>query len=112
MTLIQIGAKVIGLDVRTNRKSNLLKESDYKKITLIKGSVSNFKLVKSILNTYKPEVIFHFGAEAIVGVCNKEPVRAYKNNIEGTWNVLEASRLSPWVKAIVVASSDKAYGSH
>ena len=34
-----------------------------------------------------------------------------KSNIEGTWNLLEACRLSSWVKRIVVASSDKAYGA-
>jgi CDP-glucose 4,6-dehydratase len=36
----------------------------------------------------------------------------FESNIKGTWNVLEAARNSKLLKRIVVASSDKAYGSH
>jgi CDP-glucose 4,6-dehydratase len=34
----------------------------------------------------------------------------WQTNVAGTWNLLEACRLSPRVKQVVVASSDKAYG--
>jgi CDP-glucose 4,6-dehydratase len=39
-------------------------------------------------------------------------VSTFESNVVGTWAVLEASRRSPAVKAVVVASSDKAYGEH
>jgi CDP-glucose 4,6-dehydratase len=69
-------------------------------------------MVNKMINKYKPQVIFHIAAEAIVGEANKDPVKAFKSNIEGTWNILEASRGRKFIEAIVVASSDKAYGSH
>ncbi len=112
LALVNGGARVTGLDIRTNRRHSLLGKTDYGRFRLIRGSVANLGLVKRILADSEPEVIFHLGAEAIVGVCNREPLRAYKSNIEGTWNVLEASRLSGKAKAIVAASSDKAYGIH
>ena len=58
------------------------------------------------------EIVFHLAAEAIVDKCRKSPARAFSSNIKGTWSLLEACRHSPGVKAVVVASSDKAYGSH
>ncbi|MHB9156121.1 MAG: GDP-mannose 4,6-dehydratase, partial [Endomicrobiales bacterium] len=111
--MIAAGARVTGLDIKIERKDTLLTANDCRKIRCIEGSVADYELVKQILLTHKPEVVFHLAAEAIVGKCNIDPVCAFKSNIEGTWNILEAVRKYPQsVKAIVVASSDKAYGSH
>jgi CDP-glucose 4,6-dehydratase len=49
-------------------------------------------------------------AQTIVGIANRNPVSTFETNIGGTWALLEASRRSPTVKQIVLASSDKAYG--
>jgi len=109
--LLGPGAVVIGIDKVKNRPVSIL-EGLRKDIICIKGDVSNLKLVNRVIARYKPEIIFHLAAEAIVGEANRHPVRAFKSNIEGTWNVLEASRNKKFIKAIVAASSDKAYGSH
>lgn len=60
----------------------------------------------------QPDVVFHLGAQAIVGVANANPVPTFVSNIQGTWNLLEACRVTPGIQAIVVASSDKAYGDN
>lgn len=82
-----------------------------KKVTIIWGDLLDFQLLQRILNEYDIDSVFHLGAQAIVGIANRSPISTFKSNIEGTWNILEACRLSPWVKKIVVASSDKAYGA-
>ncbi|MDP2921143.1 MAG: SDR family NAD(P)-dependent oxidoreductase [Candidatus Omnitrophota bacterium] len=105
------GARIIGVDKVKNRPDNML-EGLRKNIISIKEDISDLRSVKKIVNKYKPQVIFHIAAEAIVGEANKDPVAAFKSNIEGTWNILEASRDKKFIEAIVVASSDKAYGSH
>jgi len=110
-TLIGYGAEVRGIDKVKNRPGSVL-EGLRNKIVSIKGDISNIRLIMNIINKYKPQVIFHLAAEAIVGECNKNPIKTFKSNIEGTWNVLEASRDEKFIEAIVVASSDKAYGSH
>lgn len=109
--LISYGAEVIGIDKVKNRPCSVL-EGLRDEIIRVKGDIADFRLVKSIIDKYKPRVIFHLAAEAIVGEANKDPVRAFKSNIEGTWNILEASRDKKFIEAIVAASSDKAYGSH
>lgn len=110
--LIRSGAKIFGLDIKVNRKHTILAPKDYRRIKAIKGSVADLKLVKDIINRNKIEVIFHLAAEAIVGECHKRPRKAFSTNIEGTWNILEVCRNSENIQAVVIASSDKAYGSH
>lgn len=109
--LISYGAKVIGIDKVKNRPDSVL-TGFRSRIVCIKGDISNLGLVKSLIDRYKPQIIFHLAAEAIVGEANKNPIMTFKSNIEGTWNILEASRNKKFIEAIVVASSDKAYGSH
>ena len=58
------------------------------------------------------DIVFHLAAEAIVGNSTRNPVETFTTNISGTWTVLENCRKNHSVKAVVIASSDKAYGSH
>jgi len=110
--LLKRRVKVVGLDIKTFRKKTLLCPQDYKKMVVYKGSVANRNLVRGILRKHSINVIFHLAAEAIVSRSQENPLNTFKSNIAGTWEVLEAARLQGNVQAIVVASSDKAYGSH
>jgi len=110
--MLAAGANIAGIDIEVRRKNTILTKSDYRKIKIVKGSVADYGLVEKLIKKHKPEIIFHLAAEAIVGKCNDVPLCAFKSNIEGTWNVLEVCRKMRSVKAIIVASSDKAYGSH
>ncbi|KKQ33179.1 MAG: hypothetical protein US49_C0002G0074 [candidate division TM6 bacterium GW2011_GWF2_37_49] len=82
-----------------------------KKTNVILGDLLDFSLLQRVLNEFDINTVFHLGAQAIVGIANRSPISTFRSNIEGSWNLLEACRLSPWVKKIVVASSDKAYGA-
>jgi CDP-glucose 4,6-dehydratase len=111
-SLLDKGAKVIGLDIKTSRKETIFRAGDYRKIVVYKGSVANRKFLKFIFNKHRIEVAFHLAAEAIVCRSHSDPLNAFESNIAGTWEVLEVTRLYSNVRAIVVASSDKAYGEH
>ncbi|HPT39956.1 MAG TPA: GDP-mannose 4,6-dehydratase [Candidatus Omnitrophota bacterium] len=110
--LLQEKAKVIGLDIKTFRKETILDIRDYKRIAVYKGNVANRNLIRSILRRHSIDVVFHLAAEAIVSRSYKNPLKAFESNIAGTWELLEAVRQHPKIEAVVVASSDKAYGSH
>lgn len=110
--IVPSGAKIFGLDIKVGRRDTLLTTADYKKITVIKGSVANYKLLKDVIIKNKINVVFHLAAEAIVGKCKLNPLDTFSTNIKGTWMVLEACRNSNAVKSIIIASSDKAYGTH
>lgn len=80
-------------------------------VNVVRGSVTDAALVERALNEYEIDTCFHLAAQAIVGAANRSPVSTFESNIRGTWIVLEACRTSPAVDRVVVASSDKAYGS-
>lgn len=110
--LTEKGAKVICLQrdaVRTNSLDILGLRS---KVTVINGSLEDFSLMERILNEYEIDAVFHLAAQALVGAANRSPLSTFETNIRGTYLLLEACRRSETVKRIVVASSDKAYGSH
>ncbi len=65
-----------------------------------------------MLGEYEVNTVFHLAAQTIVQIANRNPVSTFETNIQGTWALLEASRRSPAVKQIILASSDKAYGEH
>jgi len=111
-TLLKKGANVFGVDIKTYRKETILTAGELNLIKIIKGNVENFGLVFNTIKQNDIEIIFHLAARSLVGDCLENPLRTFKTNIQGTWNILEASRMAQCVKAVVIASSDKAYGEH
>jgi CDP-glucose 4,6-dehydratase len=110
--LISSGANIFGLDIKVKRRDTILNSDDYRKISLTKGSVTDYQLLRKIIIKNKINVVFHLAAEAIVGKCYGSPLRTFSTNIKGTWNILEVCRVSEDIQSIVIASSDKAYGAH
>jgi CDP-glucose 4,6-dehydratase len=113
--LIDEGANVITLVRDIVPKSILWSNSiefDYIKdnLTIVYGKLEDYELLERALNEHEIEVVFHLGAQTIVGIANRNPLSTFESNIRGTYNLLEACRRCPIIKAIVVASSDKAYG--
>ena len=84
---------------------------DIDKINLVKGDVRDFDFLKLLFNEYEFDTVFHLGALSEVKKCQPDPKLAFDVNVGGTVNVLEACRLYGKVKAVIVSSSDKAYGS-
>tara|TARA_R110002051_G_scaffold303777_1_gene372851 strand:- start:1012 stop:1983 length:972 start_codon:yes stop_codon:yes gene_type:complete len=80
------------------------------KLKLIKGDIRDYDFIQRIFNEYEFDTIFHLGALSEVRKCQDNAKLAYDTNIGGTINLLEAARLFGRTKAIVVSSSDKAYG--
>jgi CDP-glucose 4,6-dehydratase len=74
------------------------------------GDLRDLPLLQTLLGEGGTDTCFHLGAQALVGLANASPLPTLEANITGTWNILEACRLSPSVEGVVVASSDKAYG--
>ncbi len=80
------------------------------RIKVVRGDVYDQRLLERALGEYEINTVIHLAAQTIVGIANRNPVSTFETNIGGTWALLEASRRSPTVKQIVLASSDKAYG--
>ena len=80
------------------------------RLNLIGGDVRDYDFVQRMFNEYEFDTIFHLGAMSEVRKCQSNAKLAYDTNIGGTINLLETARMSEGISAIIVSSSDKAYG--
>lgn len=109
--LVSHGADVVGLVRDGVPQSNFHRLGLESRIAVVRGSIEDYPLVERIFNEYEVEVVFHLAAQTIVGIANASPQSTFSANIGGSWNVFEAGRQSKLLRAMVVASSDKAYGT-
>jgi CDP-glucose 4,6-dehydratase len=107
--LVERGARVVALVRDSAPRSMLVRDGLIARIDIVQGSVADRSLLRRVMCEYEISTVFHLAAQALVGVARTDPIGTLETNIRGTWNVLEAARHSP-IHALVVASSDKAYG--
>jgi len=110
--LIDAGADVVCLVRDWVPQSELVRGGAFERIKVVRGDVSDQQILERALGEYEINTVIHLAAQTLVGIANRNPVSTFEANIQGTWALLEACRRSPMVKQIVLASSDKAYGSH
>jgi CDP-glucose 4,6-dehydratase len=110
--LVKSGASVVGLIRDWVPESELLRGGTLERIVVVRGDVQDQSVLERLLGEYEIDTVFHLAAQTIVSIANRNPISTFESNIRGTWALLEACRRSPLVKQIVVASSDKAYGTH
>jgi len=108
--LVNQEANVVTTFEYTDPRSYFMVKEFNKKVTMANIDVGQFDKVFDIVTKLEIDYIFHLAAQAIVTTAYANPRRTLESNIMGTTNILESVRLFPKVKAVVVASSDKAYG--
>lgn len=110
--LVQRGAEVVCLE-RDMPQPNALDLLGHRShVTIVNGAVEDYALIERALNEYEIDSVFHLAAQTLVGLANRSPLSTFESNIRGTYCLLEACRRTPAVDRIVIASSDKAYGTH
>ena len=105
--LEQMGANVVGYSLEAPTSPNHIQFLDLN-ISSIIGDIRDFERLDQTFETYKPEIVFHLAAQALVRPSYDNPIETYETNVMGTLKVLEACRKHN-VKAIVNITSDKAY---
>ncbi len=108
--LLELGAKVIVIDIELKKKSTFFLHKLKDKVKLELADIRNEKKIIALFRKYRPEYVFHLAAYSTVSASLERPREAFETNVMGTVNLLEAARLSSFVRGIIVASSDKAYG--
>lgn len=111
--LLGKGANVFGLTRNARKDAFLYFENLADKVTLIDGDIGDKNLLSRIISEEQIHCVFHLAAQVEVGVAMVNPYLTFETNVRGTYTLLEAVRQFPQtVKAVVVASSDKSYGSY
>ncbi len=110
--LLARGAYVVVLVLDADPQSELYRSGDVQRISVVNGTLEDFRTLERAINAHEVDTVFHLGAQAIVGVAHRAPLPTFETNVRGTWNLLEACRLHrQLVERVVIASSDKAYGT-
>jgi CDP-glucose 4,6-dehydratase len=110
-SLLARGADVVALVRDVVPESRFFTGAGGGACTTVFGDLRDGRLVERVLAEYEIDAVFHLGAQTIVEHALRDPANTMRSNVEGTWEVLDACRRSGRPARIVVASSDKAYGS-
>lgn len=65
--------------------------------------------VATIVRTFRPEIVLHLAAQALVRASYRDPLATFASNITGTANVLDALRGVDSVRVAVMVTTDKVY---
>lgn len=103
--------RLVILDIYENNLYDIEMElrAEYPKLNLeaIVASVRDKARLNNVFETYKPEIVFHAAAHKHVPLMEKSPLEAIKNNVFGTYNVVNCAD-EYGVEKFVLISTDKA----
>lgn len=102
---------LIIVDIYENNAYDIQQElkHDYPELnlTVLIASVRNTNRMNAIMETYRPEIVYHAAAHKHVPLMEDSPNEAVKNNVFGTWKTAYAAAMNG-VGKFVLISTDKA----
>lgn len=108
--LHSLGARILGVSLDAPSEPCLHDLARLKEIVdSRRGDIRNGGFLTSFVQEFHPEIVFHLAAQALVRPSYQHPVETFATNVMGTVNLLEACRLTPSVRAVIVVTSDKCY---
>lgn len=107
--LTRMGAEVTGFAHAPETEPNLWSLLGLRGMRSVIGDLNDRAALDRALADARPEVIVHLAAQALVRRSYRDPVETFASNVMGTVQLLDAARACPDLKAVVVATSDKAY---
>lgn len=88
-------------------QQELIRKYPNLKLEVLIGSVRNTSRIESVMEHYRPDVVFHAAAHKHVPLMEDSPNEAIKNNVFGTYKTARAAD-KYGVKKFVLISTDKA----
>ena len=103
--------RLIIVDIYENNAYEIQQELKYKyprlDLVVLIASVRNTNRMNSIMQEYRPDIIYHAAAHKHVPLMEVSPNEAIKNNVFGTWKTAQAA-VQNGVRKFVLISTDKA----
>lgn len=109
------GYRVVAYDnlFRVGAKENLAwlkKQKEKGKFFFIKGDIRNAKQLLDTFKKYKPDYVLHLAAQVTMVTSIKNPREDFELNALGTFNVLEAMRMTKSKAPAIYTSTNKVLG--
>lgn len=108
--LQRLGAEIVGYSLDPPSDPNLFtlaRVADH--MASVRGDICDLGTLETTVREYRPEIVIHMAAQALVRRSYAEPVETYAANVMGTVNVLEAVRRAGDVRTVLIVTSDKCY---
>jgi CDP-glucose 4,6-dehydratase len=107
--LHELGAEVRGYALEPEPESLFSKINGDSMLHSVIADVRDYNRLNKELNEFRPEIVIHLAAQAIVKECYDNPRFAYETNVMGTVNLFEAIRSCDSIKSILIITTDKVY---
>jgi CDP-glucose 4,6-dehydratase len=108
--LKQMGAEVFGLSKDVPSEPSLFEIAGLAKlINHTFEDIRNLKETVAVIESIKPDFIFHLAAQPIVKLSYDDPIDTMSSNIMGTVHILEALRKLNFNCTAIMITSDKCY---
>ena len=108
--LAKLNAKVIGYGLPPKyAEDNYCACGLDERYSHIDGDIRDLPSLEKLVSEVRPSMIFHLAAQALVLDSLADPLYTFETNVLGTVNVLEATRRSRSIRAVVNVTSDKCY---
>ena len=108
--LLELGAEVCGISKDIPTQPSMFEELQLEeKIEHHFADVRDLPKIKSIINQFEPDFLFHLAAQPIVSLSYSDPLDTISSNVMGTANVLDILRTLEHKCNAVIITSDKCY---
>ena len=109
--LKELGAEVMGyaLTPELDGSSHFSLLNMQKKINHVVGDICDAPTLNTMMQSFKPDIVFHLAAQALVRKSYEDPGLTFNTNVMGSVNLLDAVRQCSSVRSLVYITSDKCY---
>lgn len=108
--LLKLGATVVGVSKGIPTQPAMYSELGLEeRIRHYTADIRDSNKLAEIIQSERPDFIFHLAAQAIVSVSYTDPVETITTNAIGTMNILESLRCADYPCVLVLITSDKCY---
>jgi CDP-glucose 4,6-dehydratase len=109
LILSDLGAEVAGFALPPKKLSHFNLISLERKMINEFGDIRDKAHLNKFFSDFKPEIVFHLAAQAIVTESYEDPIETFETNILGSANLLETVRNNETIRSLVFITSDKCY---
>ena len=108
--LQDMGADVMGYALPPATVPSLFESMGLRtRIRTVFGDIRDLEGLQKTFEGFKPDIVLHLAAQAVVRASYRDPVGTYATNVMGTVNLLETVRLTGHARVVVNVTSDKCY---
>lgn len=108
--LKHLGAEVMGYALAPSTKPSMFELVHLdKQLTHVEGDILDLTHMTKAAGDFRPDMILHLAAQAIVSKGYKAPASTMAANVQGTVHALEVARQVESIRTVVVVTTDKCY---